>query len=65
MARIIQLKCETCGHPWEEDLDQHQKPVAVYKGIFRGDKPKTHQETYCFRCPRDGTEVAVDVEIQE
>lgn len=65
MARIIKLKCETCGNPWEEDLDRPHSPVALYKGVFRGEKPKTHPETYLFRCRKCNTEVAVDVEIEE
>jgi hypothetical protein len=65
MARIIKLKCETCGNPWEEDLDQPHPPVALYKGVYRGAGPRTHRETYLFRCPHDGTEVVVDVDIEE
>ena len=64
MARIIKLTCPY-GHDWEEDLDQAQSWQSTYKGVFRGDKPRTRTETYYFRCRKCGAEVAVDVEIQE
>lgn len=60
MTRVIEVKCHTCGHSWYEDLDEAQ----AQKVIYRGEKKKTRVETYSFKCPRDGTYVAVDVEIE-
>jgi hypothetical protein len=64
MARMVPLECPTCKHKWEEDLDQ-QKPTEIAYRIFGIDRPRSRVETYVFKCPRDGTRVVADVEIQE
>ena len=60
MSRIINLSCPKCGHQWAQDLDQAQKQ----RTIFRGDAKKTKVEVYVFDCPQDGTQVAVEVEVE-
>lgn len=61
MARPIKIVCPTCGHEWQEDLDQHQPQQT----LFKGQQPQTRTETYRFKCSQDGTYVIVDVEIEE
>lgn len=64
MARTIPLTCPTCGHQWQVDLDKYQSQQTLYK-VYRGSQPKTKVETYYLPCPKDGTEVVAEVEIEE
>jgi hypothetical protein len=57
MSEYIPVTCPVCGHQWHEDLDKAQ----AQRVIFRGEK-KTRVEIYVFTCPKDGTQVAVEVE---
>jgi len=60
MSQYISVTCQSCGHRWHEDLDKAQRRRVIFKG-----EKKTRVETYVFTCPRDGTQVAVEVEREE
>ena len=59
MSRYIPVTCPTCQHQWHEDLDQAQAKRVIFKG-----EKKTRVETYVFTCPKDGTQVAVEVTVE-
>jgi hypothetical protein len=62
MANLVTLTCHTCGHTWQEDLDQEQHHKKV---VFRDDQQKITLEEYEFRCRQDGTYVVVKVTLKE
>ena len=55
MSENIEVRCHTCGHKWTEDLSQAQARRVIYRG-------QTQVEVYLFTCPKDGTQVVVEVE---
>ena len=61
MPRIIPVKCTSCSHQFEVDLDDYQAERTLY----RGEKKEIKVEEYRFKCPRDGTYFIVPVTIEE
>ncbi len=61
MSRSITVKCTTCHHTFEVDLDDYESERTIYKG----EKKEISLEEYRFQCPQDGTYFIVAVPVEE
>jgi hypothetical protein len=59
MSESIQLKCPHCGHVWQQDLDELEKPEEIWKSFNA--QPQVKVEKYRARCPVDGTYLIFEV----
>lgn len=64
MSQKITVKCPTCHHSFEVDLDKATPVNTIYR-TSRDDAPPRRVDEYRFKCPQDGTYFIVPVTITE
>ena len=64
----IEIECHTCPHKWTMTYSQLKREAE--RTVHRNDSPveargETTVETYVVKCPKDGTRIAVDIELNK
>ena len=62
MAELVEIPCPRCGTQWWVDPAQLEGPEQI---VYKSAERRGRVESYRIRCPKCGTYVVVNLEVEE